>query len=46
MRYFMELQYEGGAYFGWQRQKGQVSIQQTLEQALTTLLEKLQEVIG
>ena len=46
MRYFMELQYEGGAYFGWQRQKGQVSIQQTLEQALTTLLREEIELTG
>lgn len=46
MRYFMELQYEGGAYFGWQRQKGQVSVQQTIEQALTTLLRTEIEITG
>lgn len=46
MRYFMELQYEGGAYFGWQRQKGQVSVQQTIEQALTTLLRREIEITG
>lgn len=42
----MELQYEGGAYFGWQRQKGQVSVQQTIEQALTTLLRTEIEITG
>ena len=42
----MELQYEGGAYFGWQRQKGQVSVQQTIEQALTTLLRREIEITG
>lgn len=46
MRYFMELQYEGGAYFGWQRQKGQISVQQTIEQALTTLLRTEIEITG
>lgn len=46
MRYFMELQYEGGAYFGWQRQKGQISVQQTIEQALTTLLRTEIELTG
>lgn len=42
----MELQYEGGAYFGWQRQKGQISVQQTIEQALTTLLRTEIEITG
>lgn len=38
MRYFLELSYDGAAYFGWQRQPDMPSVQQTLEQALTTLL--------
>lgn len=38
MRYFLELRYDGGAYFGWQRQPGMPTVQQTLEQALATLL--------
>ncbi len=46
MRYFMELQYEGGAYFGWQRQKEQSSVQQTLERALSMLLREEVEVTG
>lgn len=38
MRYFLELQYNGTAYYGWQRQPQQVSVQGTLEKALSTLL--------
>lgn len=38
MRYFLELRYDGGAYFGWQRQPAMPTVQQTLEQALATLL--------
>ena len=38
MRYFLELSYNGSAYFGWQRQRGQCSVQQTLEEGLSTLL--------
>ncbi len=36
-RYFFEISYDGGAYFGWQVQPGQVSVQQTIEEALTKL---------
>ena len=46
MRYFMELQYEGGAYFGWQRQREQPSVQQTLERSLSMLLREEVEVTG
>lgn len=46
MRYFIELQYDGSPYFGWQRQKEQRSVQQTIEQALTTLLRSDVEITG
>ncbi|MDO4758676.1 MAG: tRNA pseudouridine(38-40) synthase TruA [Rikenellaceae bacterium] len=46
MRYFLTLQYDGGAYFGWQRQKGQLAVQQVIEEALTTLLRLPTEVVG
>ncbi len=39
MRYFIELSYNGGAYCGWQRQPSMPTVQQTLEQALSTLLQ-------
>ena len=46
MRYFVELQYNGAAYCGWQRQQGQPSVQQTLESTLSTYLREAIEVVG
>ncbi len=46
MRYFLELKYDGAAYCGWQRQPDQPSVQQTLEQALTTLLREPAALTG
>lgn len=46
MRYFIELKYHGAAYCGWQRQPRQPSVQQTLEQALSTLLQQEIAVTG
>ncbi|MDE6507390.1 MAG: tRNA pseudouridine(38-40) synthase TruA [Alistipes sp.] len=46
MRYFLELRYLGGAYFGWQRQPDMPTVQQTLEQALATLLRQPVEITG
>lgn len=38
MRYFLELGYRGTAFHGWQSQPNAVSVQQTLESSLATLL--------
>ena len=46
MRYFIELQYDGLAYCGWQRQPDQTTIQGVLEDALTKLLRCPTEVVG
>jgi tRNA pseudouridine38-40 synthase len=46
MRYFAELAYRGTAYSGWQNQPGQISVQQTLEQAFSTILGTPIEVVG
>lgn len=46
MRYFLELRYNGGAYYGWQRQPDMPSVQQTVEGALTTLLRERIELTG
>ncbi|MCM1150461.1 MAG: tRNA pseudouridine(38-40) synthase TruA [Alistipes sp.] len=46
MRYFLELRYLGGAYFGWQRQPDMPTVQQTLEQALATLLREPVSLTG
>lgn len=36
-RYFFEIAYDGGVFFGWQIQPNQVSVQQTIEEVLTKL---------
>lgn len=46
MRYFAELAYNGANYVGWQAQPGQVSVQGTIEQALSTILNTPVEVVG
>lgn len=38
MRYFITLSYNGTPFHGWQRQPNAVSVQETLEEALSTLL--------
>ncbi len=46
MRFFLELSYRGTAYNGWQRQANAPSVQQTLEEALSTLLRAAMEITG
>lgn len=46
MRYFIELRYNGSAYCGWQRQPDAPTVQQRLEEALSTLLRAATEVTG
>ncbi len=46
MRYFIQLSYDGTAYHGWQRQPNGQSVQETLEEALSTLLRHSVEVVG
>lgn len=46
MRYFAELAYNGTRYCGWQRQPGQPSVQETLENAFGTILGMPVEVTG
>ena len=38
MRYFITLSYDGTAYSGWQTQPSAVTVQETIEQALGTIL--------
>lgn len=45
-RYFIHLAYNGASYFGWQTQPGLPTVQQTLEEALTTLLRQTTAVVG
>ncbi len=46
MRYFIELKYNGAAYFGWQRQNNVKTVQGTIEKALSTLLRTPIEITG
>jgi len=46
MRYFIQLSYDGEAYHGWQVQPNGRSVQQTLQEALSTLLRTPMEVVG
>ena len=45
-RYFITLSYDGTRYHGWQIQPNGDSVQQELQQALTTLLRQPVEVVG
>lgn len=46
MRYFIELAFNGEKYHGWQIQADAISVQQTLEEALSTLLRNKIEIVG
>lgn len=45
-RYFIIFSYDGGAYHGWQIQPNALTIQQTLEEALSLLLRGKYSVVG
>jgi tRNA pseudouridine38-40 synthase len=46
LRYFIHLNYNGTAYFGWQVQPGQITVQEKLETVLSTVLGTDIHVIG
>ena len=46
MRYKLTLEYDGTPFIGWQKQKGQLSVQGVLEAALKTYLRKTTAVYG
>ncbi len=45
-RYFLQCSYKGTNYHGWQIQPNAVSVQQVLEDALTTILRNKTSVVG
>jgi tRNA pseudouridine38-40 synthase len=45
-RYAFEIQYKGTAYFGWQRQPRQISVQEKIEDCLKQLYGKEISVVG
>ncbi len=46
MRYFLELSYNGKAYHGWQNQPNAISVQEVVENALSTLLRETIAIVG
>ncbi len=46
LRYFIELSYNGRDYHGWQNQPNAISVQQLVEEALSTLLKRKVAVVG
>ena len=46
LRFFIELSYNGKAYHGWQNQPDAISVQEVLEQALSTVLKQDISVVG
>lgn len=46
MRYFIALSYNGKHYHGWQTQPNAVTVQQTIEKALSTLLRENISILG
>ena len=45
-RYFITLSFDGARYHGWQVQPNGTTVQEQLQQALTTLLRQPIEVVG
>lgn len=46
MRYFVELSYKGTQYCGWQRQPNAPTVQETIEDALSTILNTPTSIMG
>ncbi|RNL82722.1 tRNA pseudouridine(38-40) synthase TruA [Sinomicrobium pectinilyticum] len=46
MRYFIELSYYGKAYHGWQKQPNAGTVQETIEKALSLLLQEQVSITG
>lgn len=46
MRYFIRLQYNGACYHGWQTQPNVITVQQCIEEALSTLLRTPTAITG
>jgi tRNA pseudouridine38-40 synthase len=46
LRFFIELSYNGKAYHGWQNQPDAISVQEVLENALSTILKQEISIMG
>lgn len=45
-RYFMRLAYRGASFHGWQSQPNAVSVQSTLEEALSKVMRRQMKIVG
>lgn len=45
-RYFLELAFDGSAYFGWQIQANQISVQETISTILSKLYNEKIDIVG
>ena len=46
MRYFLRIQYHGGAYHGWQIQPDALSVKQVINESLSLILRRDIETTG
>jgi len=46
LRYFLEFSYNGKQYHGWQKQPNAISVQEVIENAISTLLRKQISIVG
>lgn len=46
LRYFIELSYFGKPYHGWQKQPNAITVQQSIEEALSTILRQPLSIMG
>ena len=46
MRYFLEIAYNGNRYHGWQMQPNAISVQQIVEEALSTMMRREMTITG
>jgi tRNA pseudouridine38-40 synthase len=46
MRFALELAYDGTTFCGWQNQPNGISVQQTIEESLSTILRNKIEIVG
>lgn len=46
MRYFMRLAYRGAAFHGWQSQPNDISVQETIEKAMTMVMRQPIKITG
>jgi len=46
VRYFLQLSYDGSNYYGWQFQPNHISVQQEVENAISTILNTPTKIVG